>query len=212
MVVFLLACLVPAERKGVELPKPGGVEALSMEDLKRDTWRLVEPVLEGRGFGTPGYDEGVRRLEQRFGEMSLSPVFRDGFRRSVGQGTAVCGRHVGRSGLRAVLAIDDGVGLVTGALPAAALISLAKVSDQLGDDRPTDLLFCVTPDEAALADLTRGAERVLVVEGLDPEAPLDVQGERVLRVNAQVERDPDGVDYQDLRAHTQGLWHALSGA
>ena len=211
MVLFVLGCLVPAERMGVELPKPGGVEALSMEDLKRDTWRLVEPVLEGRGFGTDGYAEGVRRLEQRFGEMSLEPAFADGFTAPAGEGTAVCGRHEGRSGLRVVLAVDDGVGLVRGALPAAALISLAKVSDQLGEDREAAYVFCVTPDEAAVAALSSGADRVLVIEGLDPAGPLDVQGHDVRRVDARVERDPDGVDYQDLRAHTQGLWHALTG-
>ncbi|GEM_PF-5739355 len=191
MLLCVLACLVPAERMGVELPKAGGVEALSMEDLKRDTWRLVEPALEGRGFGTPGYSEGVRRVVQRFEEMSLHGAFPDGFTHPAGPGTAVCGRHDGDGPVHALFAHDDGSGVAGGALPAALTISLAKVSDSLDGERPGIFVFCITPDLDAVQTLAGGTEAV-VLQGLDlPDAV-------------------DEVDYRALRALAESIWTELT--
>lgn len=81
MILLLLACPVPLEWAGVDPPRPGGVEALAMEDIERDLWLL----------GQPGRQENLAR---RWQEMGLE--LEDG-----------CGVRAGESRARVLIQADD---------------------------------------------------------------------------------------------------------
>lgn len=59
MILWLLGCPVPIEWAGVDPPRPGGVEALAMEDFERDLWLLGQPNRQAN-------------LERRWQEMGLT--------------------------------------------------------------------------------------------------------------------------------------------
>lgn len=148
--ISLLACPVPAERVGVEIPK-GGADSLSQEDLKRDLWLLSPQQLGGpRRPGEAGYSSGLQRIEARLAEMKTLPGFGDEVRRSAGAGTSLCTQKDGRSGRAVVVAaLDEGDGADQSAASIAALISLAKAFDVPETPKHT-VLFCVLPEPGGL--------------------------------------------------------------
>ena len=198
-----LGCLLlagcPAEMLGVELPE-SGVAALSESDLQRDTRMLSEVRGEAR----------QERLHRRLQEMRLSPAFG----RRWASGEASCGLREGRGDGPAVMivAVDDGEGVETGAVPAAALISLAKITDL---SEPTEgWLYCdVSPAglDALLAAPPVAVGRALVIGPLGDGAFAIARGE-VIRASVAApdpNRTADSLDFRALRDRVEGL-HRLS--
>lgn len=142
----------PAEQLGVQVPR-GGVASVSQEDLQRDAWLLAS--LEDRGGrapGTPGAEEAAVSVAKRLGQMHLEPGFGGDWRRPAAGDFNVCGRREGAGGSVLVVALDEGTGAETGAVPVAALISLAKAVDVPRGDGPT-AVFCRVRGEAGLEQL-----------------------------------------------------------
>lgn len=79
--LLVLGCPVPLEWARVDPPRPGGIEALALEDFERDLWLL----------GQPGRDEAISR---RWQEMGLTPE-------------GPCGVRAGADGLVLIEADDD---------------------------------------------------------------------------------------------------------
>ena len=195
----LLAC--PAEQLGVDLPARG-VEALSQSDLQRDTRALV------RATGGERLDVLHRRLR----EMHLDPAFPGGWR---AEGIGSCGLRPGRREVPAVLvaALDDRRSVTGGAAPAAALISLAKVTD-LGRPLDRPWLYCdLEPGglEILLADPPLPIGRGVVMGPLG-DGPFAV-GEGTIRSVAATDSDrslgASGLDYRVFRDRVAAI-HALS--
>ena len=181
----------------MELPETGAA-ALSEGDLQRDTRRLSEVSGEAR----------EERLHRRFQEMRLSPVFG---RRWSADGVSCGLREGGDAPAVVIIAIDDRSSVIGGAAPAAALISLAKVTDHARPAEPW--LYCdVTPE--ALAGLVAAppvsAGRVVVLGPLD-DGPFEVTRSEVIAVAAtdRSERTADGLDYRAMRERLERL-HRLT--
>ena len=194
----------PAEMLGVELPE-SGVAALSESDLQRDTRMLSEVSGEAR----------LERLHRRLQEMRLAPAFGRRWR----SGEASCGLREGRSDGPAVLivAVDDAAGVESGAVPAAALISLAKITDL--SEPAEGWLYCdVSPAglDELLAAPPVAVGRALVIGPLG-DGPFEVsQGElsqgEVTRASVAASepgRTADSLDFRALRERVEGL-HRLS--
>ncbi len=199
LLLGLLAC--PAEQLGVDLPARG-VEALSQSDLQRDT-RILARATGG---------ERLEALHRRLGEMHLEPAFPGGWR---AEGLGSCGLRPGRREAPAVLvaALDDARSVTGGAAPAAALISLAKVTDLGGPlDRPW--LYCdLVPGglEVLLADPPLPIGRGVVLGPLG-DGPFEL-GAGPIRSVISPGADPDlragGLDYRVFRDRVAAI-HALS--
>lgn len=196
---LLLGC--PAERLGVELPTRG-VEALSENDLQRDTRILA---------GAAGEDRR-RKLHQRLREMHLVTVFPRGWR---AEGIGSCGLRAGRREGPAVLvaAVDDGETVEGGAAPLAALISLAKVTD-LGEPLDRPWLYCALEPgglESLTADPPVAIERGVVMGPL-ADGPFAV-GEGTIRpvtsLQPDLSRGASGLDYRVFRERVAEI-HALT--
>ena len=80
ILVLLLACPVPVEWARVDPPRPGGVEALAVEDFERDLWLLKQPDHE-------------EALVGRWRDMGLEP-------------TGACAVRQGEEGLVLIVAED----------------------------------------------------------------------------------------------------------
>ncbi|RME24515.1 MAG: hypothetical protein D6798_11080, partial [Deltaproteobacteria bacterium] len=133
-----LTTACPAEMMGVELVR-GGPEAISVEDLQRDTWALTRAPAGG----------AAAVLARRLGEMRVLPAAGRAWIQGSGPAERICGRKDGRES-EAVLVVAGGG--AQSPLSWAALISLAK-----GFDTPTPpprtLLFCAVGDDAGAAAL-----------------------------------------------------------
>ncbi|NOY24263.1 MAG: hypothetical protein GXP62_00160, partial [Oligoflexia bacterium] len=136
-----LAALVgcPAEQLGVELPR-GGPDAISQEDLRRDTWLLARASAH-----TTSPNQAGAVIAQRLSQMRLLPAFGGEWTRTTGGGLAVCGRKDGvQKSVLLVVAQGDPT-TVDGALAWAGLVSLAKGWDQPGQPTRTRVLCAITP-------------------------------------------------------------------
>lgn len=191
----LLLAGCPAEMLGVELPA-AGVAALSEMDLQRDTRMLSEVT----------GDDRLERLHRRFEEMRLKPAFGRDWR----DGDVSCGVRAGRGeGAVLIVAVDDGATVQGGAVPAAALISLAKVTD-LAETSAHAWIYCDAP-ESALAGLTAKPPLPIdagLVMGPLSDGPFEVQRDSMVRVatpSADLTATADGLDYRALRDRTEAL-------
>ena len=131
MAMLLLGC--PAEMLGIPVPR-GGVEAVSMEDLRRDVDALSSRKDEARRAF----------LAERWAQMGLAP-----------DADGRCGRRSG-SGSRAVAVVaDEGTdGAPESWSEAAVAITLAKTLHGRPED-PLGVVFCVgsAPDAARVLRL-----------------------------------------------------------
>ncbi len=127
LVTALVGC--KAETLGVELPR-GGPDAVSVEDLQRDTFSLTTPD-GARLPGEPGHRAAVGHFGQRLQQMKLLPGFGAEWQRALPDGgVLVCGRKDGAAERAVlVLAMDPGIGVRAGPVQLAAAVSLAKAFD-----------------------------------------------------------------------------------
>jgi hypothetical protein len=121
-----------AESLGVTVPR-GGPDAISMEDLQRDTQLLGGAPRDWAG------------LEQRLQQMRTLPGFGAAYRLPGASAAVVCGQKSG-SGDEIVLVAAEDDGGTEGAVALAALISLAKAWD-VQRPPPKTLLFCAWAGE-----------------------------------------------------------------
>ncbi|MBN1337510.1 MAG: hypothetical protein JXB39_16275 [Deltaproteobacteria bacterium] len=219
--VLLLACLAgcPAERLGVELP-PGGLQALSVEDLQRDVF-LVVSARDGAAGARP--QDVADRIERRLVSMHTLPAFGESYRQSVPGGANVCGRRDGFPGRGGTLvaALDAGAGADAGASAVAALVSLAKATDAREPPVRTQVFCRVAPGgEARLASDPpvpwKDLDRVLVLGPLGGRT-LEVTrqerfGQPVLFAttgpepwHGQPEDGAERIDYRVLLEHVKTL-------
>jgi len=139
--LLLLPTGCPAEQLGVELPR-GGPQAISHEDLQRDTWllgRAADPAQQARTLG------------ERLGQMRMLPAFGSDWARPAPAGALVCGRKEGRAtqvGL--VVAVGDPA-TPAGAATWAGLVSLAKGWDLPGQPDRTRILCAVSGPQGLAA-------------------------------------------------------------
>lgn len=117
MVLLLVALGCPAEQLGIPVPK-GGIEAIAMDDLVRDTARLAK--------GEPGF------LAERWADMGLEA--REGGRCGVREGT-------GAESL-AIVADEGKPGEASTWAASAVVISVAKAFHGRPAD-PRAVWFCV---------------------------------------------------------------------
>lgn len=144
LITGFLAC--KAESLGVEVPR-GGREAVSQEDLSRDTWMFLD------GEAGP--------FESRLQQMHALPAFGSAWRPPTGSGV-VCGLKTGRGGEGVVVgARVAGRGAQGDALPRAVVVSLAKSWD-VPEPPPLTLVFCAFEGRAGLDAYAR-----------EPAFPLD---------------------------------------
>ncbi len=200
-----------AESLGVEVPR-GGPQAVSMEDLQRDTW------LVGGGGGTDGWTALARRLQQ----MHTLPAHGDDHR-APGPAAVVCGRKEGRSAeLVLVLAVAGDAAGTGGAPPGpgqlrlAALVSLAKALDLPAPPART-LVLCGV-DGAAGREALRShpvapADRIGTVFVLGGPADWGT-GLGVAARELELGRlpdDPAAVDFRQLRERVVAAHAAVAG-
>lgn len=152
-----LLCACKAEDLGVELPR-GGAEAISQEDLRRDSWRIAEQSTSALAAGA---------VAERLGQMKTHPAFGGEWMSRPGEGLAVCARKEGKE-KQAVLVLALGpADQPEGAIAWAALISLAKGLDERQPPARTVLLCAVTDEATATALL------------LAPPLPVEQLGRRI---------------------------------
>lgn len=197
---------------GIDLPA-GGRDAITMEDLNRDTWVRTSAGPD-RAPGAPAAAEATGRLQRRLAEVHTLPAFGDDYV----AGGVVCGRRDGRSDKAAlILAFDDGRG-ASGAVSAAAVVSLAKALDGAAPPAHTQV-FCVLPAqggaEALAAKPPWPLDQVVSTWLLGPfgggelvEAPAEpVAGLRATRLGtappAWAGTDTDEMGRYDYRALTE---------
>lgn len=125
LIAGLWAC--KAELLGVELPR-GGRDAISQEDLQRDTWMLAQIPDRARNA-----DAVARDLSMRFQQMHTRPAFSQSYVDAAGPARIICAEKDGRGDGRVLLVAEDTDGsIAAGAAPIAALVSVLK-----GFDTPT---------------------------------------------------------------------------
>lgn len=200
---LVLACLVacPAEQLGVELPR-GGPDAISQEDLRRDSWLLAQA---SAGAASPAQAGAV--VAQRLSQMRLLPAFGGEWTRTSAGGLAICGRKDGADKSVLLVVAQGDPATVDGALSWAGLVSLAKGWDQPGQPRKTRILCAITrPLDGAWPPpwLPVPADQVAAVAYLSSiaGAPLVVEGPRgtppalSLRTGGDAPTDAGGIDYR----------------
>ena len=121
LLLLLLAC--PAADLGIELP-PEGIDAISAEDLRRDT----EMMLREGGTGWVSRMEAMHGVHDAPAEASARVCMRQG----AGEASI----------LWAPLDLVDGKVQLGQAVDAAALISLGKAWDTL-DEKPGARIYCL---------------------------------------------------------------------
>lgn len=144
----LSAC--KAERLGVRVP-PSGADALTVEDLQRDSFALGGPESLQRGPGSPGAVTSAAWMQERLAQMDTVPGYGREWASPLGDGRAlVCGQRDGeQTDAIVVLAEDRGQGAAGGAVPMAVVIGLAKT--WAGTQRPGHtLVFCSAPSPGGL--------------------------------------------------------------
>lgn len=167
MTLLLLGC--PAEQLGIELP-PGGEAAIHQEDLQRDV------------RGLTGADPG-EWFARRMAQMGLE------VRRDRGW---VCGET--NAPARAWLA--PWPGSVDDAAAGAALISVAKGWDTLGEAAPA--AYCVAEPTASVP--------YTVVWNLGPLAPGPLERAPFRSGTPDPARRFEGLDYRELEGKARELY------
>lgn len=221
MWVFVLAAC-PAEQLGIELP-PGGAEAISHEDLRRDTRTLVE--------GPAG-----TRFIERLGQMQMAPADAP---MGTPEGTTCAARGPATAGRPAASApgatanpagdpggsADGGGGAPTtllvalfpsdadSATAAAALVSVAKAWDLAGGPARR-MTLCVLPAGAALGEVAAGlGPEALVLGPLASGQATFTPGAGHAATIAADPPDPtrpaERVNYTDLQARVKLLFERL---
>lgn len=122
LIAGLTAC--KAELLGVELPR-GGRDAISQEDLQRDTWMLAQ--IPDRGQNA---DAVAQALSMRFQQMHTRPAFARSYVDAAGDARVICAEKDGQGSGRVLLVAEDpGDSIAAGAAPVAALVSVLKGFD-----------------------------------------------------------------------------------
>ncbi len=144
MVFLLLACPVPVEWARVDPPRPGGVQALAVEDFERDLWLLKQPDHEQALLG-------------RWSDMGLEP-------------TGTCAVRKGEEGLVLIVAEDVPTKAMAISLaktfdnttPARSLWFCTEADPELPES-PAATLRLEAPSEASteLLEATRAAHSEL---------------------------------------------------
>ena len=206
-VVFGLGC--KAESVGVEVPK-GGAAAVSMEDLRRDSF-LLEAERKGRPPGTARPKAGWQGLADRLRQMKTVPAFGRSFRASA-EAVVVCSEKKGDgAGVVFVGVEDDPTDPGRSTAGLAMLISLAKAWDTRTAP-PRTLLFCAWEGAAGFEAL-RAAPPVpwrTVDAGLllgEPERSVDGVVFSTTRVGFS--GSVEGLDFQSLHRRTLEVEQAL---
>jgi hypothetical protein len=178
-ILLLIAC--PVEQLGVELP-PGGADAISHEDLRRDVGRLsTEPP------------DTV--FAERMGQMQFRPAA------AVAWGSCFVREGRGGAAARLVAGWPDSAAAATG---AAALISIAKAWDLDGGPPGPRTLCVVAAGAAAPVDAFRVGP--LATGGL----VVDAAGAHADPADPAIEAG--AIVYTDVQARVKALFAALPGA
>ena len=146
LLIAALAALTgcKAELLGVELPR-GGRDAISQEDLQRDTWSLSQ--IPDRPTNP---DAVAQTLSMRFQQMHTRPGYSRSYVDAAGAARIICAEKDGRGEERVLLlATDDGT-VSGGAVPSAALVSVLKGFDT-PQAPPRSVVVCVLVGEGAEA-------------------------------------------------------------
>ncbi len=218
--VVLAAC--PAEQLGIELP-PGGAEAISHEDLRRDTRTLVE-------------GPAATRFTERLGQMQMTPADAPA---GTPEGTTCATRGpaaargpaasapaaAANPGGEPAGSAERGAGAPTTLLvapfpadadtatAAAALVSVAKAWDLAGGPARR-MTLCVLPTGAALAEVAAGlGPEALVVGPLAAGQATFTPGAGHAATFAADPADPtrpaERVNYTDLQARVKLLFERV---
>ncbi len=182
--LLLIAC--PAEQLGIELP-PGGADAISHEDLRRDVRLLTE-----------GEPAGV--FAARLGQMQMEP---GPVPSGVPAASTCLVRGADERPLPRVLVAPWPEDADT-ATAAAALISLAKAWD-LGGGPPERTTLCVLPaGSAAPAPVGR-----LVWVGPLAAGEVRIESGRFFADLADPSRTADRIVYTEVQARVKQLFATL---
>jgi hypothetical protein len=209
-VVFGLGC--KAASVGVEVPK-GGAAAISMEDLRRDSF-LLEAERKGRTAGTPRPKAGWQGLADRLGQMKTVPAFGRSFRAS-SDAVVVCSeKKGGGDGVIFVGVEDDPADPGRATAGLAMLISLAKAWDTRAAP-PRTLLFCAW-EKAGGFDALRAAPPVpwrTVDAGLLLGSPArNVDGLEISTAQVGFSGSVEALDFQALHRRTLEVEQDLRSA
>ncbi len=118
----------------------GGAAAISMEDLRRDSF-LLEAERKGRPAGTPRPEAGWQGLADRLQQMKTVPAFGRSYRASADAVVVCSEKKGGGDGVVFVGVEDDPTDPGRSTAGMAMLISLAKAWDTRSAPHRT-LLFC----------------------------------------------------------------------
>ena len=149
MLLLLFGC--PAAQLGIELP-PEGIEAISAEDLRRDTELITRE-------GAAGWQN---RMESMHGVAEPA-----GGGTAAGGGRRLCMRQGAGEApgiVWAPLGVIDGRVPVAEAVDAAALISLAKAWDTM-DEKPGARVYCLGEGDGTRVPAF--APNATAVQGID---------------------------------------------
>jgi hypothetical protein len=201
ILALLLAC--KAETLGIEVPR-GGPDAISMEDLQRDTFLLSE---------APDAGGQLAALERRFTEMHTLPGFDRSYQRAEAEGVSLCAMKEGKSGKTVYVQAEAGTGPAAAAR-LAALISLAKAFD-LPSPPPHSLLLCARapgppplPESSLAAHLSLGP---MTGPTLSIAPPGDAATVRIIEAIPQKGEDSLAtIDFRLLLRHVIALYGVVS--
>jgi len=203
MWLFVLAAC-PAEQLGIELP-PGGAEAISHEDLRRDTRMLMEG---------PAATRFVERLGQMQMTATEAPVGTPAGTTCAARGpVSAAGGAANPGGAPTTLLVAPFPSDADTATAAAALVSVAKAWDLAGG--PTRrMTLCVLPAGAALGEVAAAlGPEVLVVGPLASGQATFTPGADHAATFAADPADPtrpaERVNYTDIQARVKTLFGRL---
>lgn len=184
----LIAC--PVEQLGIELPE-GGADAVSHEDLRRDTRLLLGP-------------DPAATFAERLGQMQMIPV-------AVPPGlpnTTLCaGRGDGGApGDQPRLLVATWPATADEATAAAALISIAKAWDLEGAPKGRATL-CLLPQQPASAAVPLTAESLWI--GSIASGELVWTPGRVQADPADPARPPEKINYTEVQARVKAIFLRL---
>ncbi|MEL6346975.1 MAG: hypothetical protein AAFV53_27930 [Myxococcota bacterium] len=217
--VFALAvCGCPAEMLGVELPS-GGPDAISQEDLQRDTWMLSE-----LGDRRAQLGEAALRVQSRMQQMHTIPGYGRSFQDGMGgNARVICSQKDGQRRAPTLVVVDDpGVGVAGGAAAFASLISVLKGFDVPGLPEKT-LLACVLMGDDARTRFSQKPPHPLedigeifiigpVGGGTMIAEPATFLGRDAVRLRMDTPPQTDtleAIDYRELRGGVVGMHRTI---
>jgi hypothetical protein len=215
LICGLLGC--KAELLGVELPR-GGRDAISPEDLQRDTWMIAR--IPDRARDAEAVAQGV---STRFQQMHTRPGYGRSYVDAAGDSRIVCAEKDGQSEHRVLIVAEDtGESTAGGAAPVAALVSILKGFDTPALP-PRGVIACALIGAGARARFLQ--QPPLPLDGLDirligplgvgtpHEAPTTL-GDHPARQHALGEiPEPDAMeslDYRTLQEAVVALFDAVA--